>query len=116
MYGVSDGLAKERKEKEQKEEDTRWRVIRDNERREDRRKTQEERVSKLEEKLERVMRENEERWKERDERLKVMEGRLESDVSGKGGGGKKKYRSVKEQGEGGFGERDDKCEGKGNGH
>jgi hypothetical protein len=45
---------------------------------------EEEKVRKLEEKLDRVMRENEERWKERDERIKVMEGRLESGMSGKG--------------------------------
>ncbi len=42
MYGVSDGLAKEQKEREQKEEDKKWRLIRDNERGEDRRRLEEE--------------------------------------------------------------------------
>jgi hypothetical protein len=84
MYGVSDALAKERKEKEQKDEDKKWRLIRDNERGEDRRKTEDERVRKLEEKLERVMRENEEKWKESDERMKVVESRLEKEESRKG--------------------------------
>jgi DNA repair exonuclease SbcCD ATPase subunit len=85
MYGVSDGLAKERKEKEQKEEDKKWRLIRDNDRREERRRTEEERVRKLEEKLERVVRENEERWKERDKRLKDMEDGMEREASRKAG-------------------------------
>jgi hypothetical protein len=31
MHGVSDGIAKERKEKEQKEEDKKWRLGRENE-------------------------------------------------------------------------------------
>jgi hypothetical protein len=48
MYGVSDGLAKERKEREQKEENKKWRLMRDNERGEDRRRLEEERVRKLE--------------------------------------------------------------------
>jgi hypothetical protein len=61
MYGVSDGLAKERKEREQREEDKKWRLERDNEIKEERRRREEERVRKLEEKLERVVRENEER-------------------------------------------------------
>ncbi len=30
MYGVSDGLAKERKEREQREEEKKWRLTRDN--------------------------------------------------------------------------------------
>ncbi len=38
MYGVRDGLAKERKEKEQREEDGKWRAVRDNETREERKK------------------------------------------------------------------------------
>jgi hypothetical protein len=83
MYGVSDGLAKDRKEQEQKEEDKKWRSARDSETREERRRKEEERVRKLEEKLERVLRENEERWKERDERMRVVEDRMERDVSRK---------------------------------
>jgi hypothetical protein len=74
MYGVSDGLAKERKEKEQREEDKKWRSVRENELKE------EERMRKLEEKLERVVRENEVRWKERDERMRDMEDRMEREA------------------------------------
>jgi hypothetical protein len=37
LYGVSDGLAKERKEKEQREEDNKWRLARENETNEERR-------------------------------------------------------------------------------
>jgi hypothetical protein len=77
MYGVSDGLAKERKEKEQREDDGKWRSVRDNEIREERRRKEEEKVRKLEEKLERMQRENEDRWRERDERLKVIEDLME---------------------------------------
>jgi hypothetical protein len=80
MYGVSDSLAKEHKEKEQREEDKKWRSVRDNEMKEERRRKEEEKVRKLEEKLERVVRENEERWKERDERMRVMEDRMEREV------------------------------------
>jgi hypothetical protein len=47
MNGISDGLAKERKEQEQKEEDNKWRLVRENETREERRRKQEERVRKL---------------------------------------------------------------------
>jgi hypothetical protein len=79
MYGVSDGLAKERKEREQKEEDKKWRMARDSEKEEEKRRREEERVRKLEEKLERVVRENEERWKERDERMRVLEERKEKE-------------------------------------
>jgi hypothetical protein len=85
MYGVSDGLAKERKEREQREEDKKWRLARDNEIKEERRRKEEERVRKLEEKLERVVRENEERWKERDERMRIMEDRMEKEKVGKAG-------------------------------
>jgi hypothetical protein len=85
MYGVSDGLAKERKEREQREEDKKWRLARDNEIKEERRRKEEERVRKLEEKLERVVRENEERWKERDERMRIMEDRMEKEKAGKAG-------------------------------
>jgi hypothetical protein len=85
LYGVSDGLAKERKEKEKREVDEKWRLIRDNEKREESKTMEEGRVRKLEENLERVVRENEERWKERDERLKVMEERMEREVSKKAG-------------------------------
>jgi hypothetical protein len=38
MYGLSDGLAKERKEREQREDDKRWRSARDNELKEERRR------------------------------------------------------------------------------
>jgi hypothetical protein len=85
MYGVSDGLAKERKEQEQNEEDKKWRLVRDNETREERRRREEERLRKLEEKLERVVRENEERWKETDERMRAMEDRMESEANRKAG-------------------------------
>jgi hypothetical protein len=82
MYGVSDGLAKERKEREKREEDKKWRLARENEIKEEMRRREEERVRKLEEKLERVVRENEERWKERDERMIILEGRKEKEKSG----------------------------------
>jgi beta-glucosidase-like glycosyl hydrolase len=85
MYGVGDGLAKDRKEKEQKEEDKKWRMVRENEMREERRRKEEEKVRKLEEKLERVMRENEEKWRERDERLRAMEERMAREASRKAG-------------------------------
>jgi hypothetical protein len=58
MYGVSDRLAKERKEKEQREDDGKWRTVRDNELREERRKKEEEKVRRLER-----------RWKECRERM-----------------------------------------------
>jgi hypothetical protein len=77
MYGVSDGLAKERKEKEQREDEGKWRTVRDNEIREERRRKEEEKVRRLEEKVERMQRENEDRWRERDERLKVIEDLME---------------------------------------
>ncbi len=54
MYGVSDGLAQERKEKERREEDGKWRAVRDNETREERRRKDEEKVRKLEERGERM--------------------------------------------------------------
>jgi hypothetical protein len=76
LYGVSDGMAKERKEKEQREDDGKLRTVRDNEIREERRRKEEEWVRKLE-KLERMQRENEDRWRERDERLKVIEDLME---------------------------------------
>jgi hypothetical protein len=81
MYGVSDGLAKERKEKEQKEDDGKWRTVRDNEVREERRRKEEEKVRKLEEKVERMQRESEAKWRERDDRLKVIEDMLEREAS-----------------------------------
>ncbi len=67
MYGVSDGLAKERKEQEQKEENKKWRLVRDNDTREETRRKEEEGVRKLEKKLERVVRENGEMKGERRE-------------------------------------------------
>jgi hypothetical protein len=85
MYGVSDGLAKERKEKEQREEDKKWRLVRDNEIKEERMRKEEEKVRKLEEKLEKVMRENEDRWKESEERLRDMEDRMERETVRKTG-------------------------------
>jgi hypothetical protein len=85
MYGVSDGLAKELKEKDQREEDKKWRTVRDNKIREERRRKEEEKVRKLEEKLDRVMRENEDRWRERDERLRVMEDMMEREAVRKAG-------------------------------
>jgi hypothetical protein len=85
MYGVSDGLAKERKEKEQKEEAKRLLLERENGKREERRRTEEERIRKLEEKMERVVRENEEKWTEREERLRAMEDRMEREANSKKG-------------------------------
>jgi hypothetical protein len=85
IHGGSDRIAKERKEKEQKEEDKKWRIGRENEMKEERRRKDEERVRRLEEKLERVVRENEERWKEREERLRVMEDMMEREVVRKAG-------------------------------
>ncbi len=85
LYGVSDGLAKERKEREQREEDKKWRTVRDNEIKEDRRRKEEEKLRKLEEKLERMMRESEVRWKENEERLRDMEDRMEKEANGKAG-------------------------------
>jgi hypothetical protein len=85
MYGVSDGLAKDRKEKEQREEDKKIQLERENGRREERRKKEEERVRKLEEKVERLVKENEEMWKEREDRLRAMEDRMEREASRKTG-------------------------------
>jgi hypothetical protein len=85
MFGVSDGLAKERKEKEQREEDKKWGSVRENEIKEERRKKEEEKVRKLEEKMERVMRENKEKWKEMDNRIRAMEDRMEREASRKAG-------------------------------
>jgi hypothetical protein len=85
MYGVSDGLVKERKEREQREEDKKWRMAEENEVKEERRRKEEERVRKLEEKLERVERENKERWKECDERMRAIEDRIEKERAGKTG-------------------------------
>jgi hypothetical protein len=93
MYGISDGLAKERKEKDEREEDKKWRLARENEIREERRRKEEERVRKLEEKLERVTKENEERWKERDERMRVVEDMMEREAVRKAG----EVRKSKEQ-------------------
>jgi hypothetical protein len=89
LYGVGDGLAKEQKEKEQREDDKRWRSVRDNEVKEERRRKEEEKVRKLEEKLERVMRENEDKWRERDERLRDMEDRMEREAGRKAGEAKR---------------------------
>jgi hypothetical protein len=85
MYGVSDGLAKERKEREEREVDKKWRLERDNEIREEGRRREEERVRKLEEKLERVVRENEERCKDIDERMRILEDRKEKENAGEAG-------------------------------
>jgi hypothetical protein len=85
MYGVSDGLAKERKEKEQRKEDKKWRLARDNKIKEETRRKEEDKVRKLEEKLERVVRENEDRWREREERLRAMEDRMERETVRKAG-------------------------------
>jgi hypothetical protein len=93
MYGVSDGLAKERKEREQREEDKNWRTVRDNERKEDWRRKEEEKVRKLEEELERVVKENEDRWRESEERMRVMEDRMEREAARRAG----KERRSKEQ-------------------
>jgi hypothetical protein len=100
MYGASDGLAKERKEKEQREEDRKWRAVRDNETREERRRKDEEKVRKLEEKLERVQRENKDRWRERDEMLKVIEDMMEREAGRKvveGRGRKEQSRIMEEE-------------------
>jgi hypothetical protein len=77
MYGVSDELAKERKEKEQREEEGKWRTVRDNEIRDERRRKEEEKMRKLEEKLIRRQGEDEDRWRESEERMKVIEGMIE---------------------------------------
>jgi hypothetical protein len=53
MYGVSNGLAKEGREKEQREDDKKWRTVRVNVIKEERRRKEEEKARKLEEKLER---------------------------------------------------------------
>ncbi len=99
MYGVCDGLAKERKEMEQREEDRRWRLVRDNEIREERRKKEEEKMRKLEEKLDRVMRENEDRWREKDERMRAMEDMMEREAVRQAGEvriGKEQTRNMEE--------------------
>jgi hypothetical protein len=99
MYGVSDGLAKEWKEMEQREEDRRWRLVRDNEIREERRKKEEEKMRKLEEKLNRVMRENEDRWREKDERMRAMEDMMEREAVRQAGEvriGKEQTRNMEE--------------------
>jgi hypothetical protein len=100
MYGVSDRLVKEWKEKEQREDDRKWRIVRYNEIREERRMKDEEKVRKLEKKLERALRENEDRWRERDERLKVMEDMMKREVGRKvaeGRGSKEQSRSQEEE-------------------
>jgi chromosome segregation ATPase len=80
MFGISDGLAKERKEKEQKEEDRKWRTMRENDIKEEKRRKEEERIRGLEERLEKLVRENEDRWKEREERMRVMEDKVERET------------------------------------
>ncbi len=52
MYRVTDRIAKDQKEREQREDDKRWRSVRDNEIKEERRRKEEEKVRKLEERLE----------------------------------------------------------------
>jgi septin family protein len=71
MYGVSDSLAKERKEKEQEEEAKKKRNDMENRKREERYRKEEERLRKLEDKLEREVR----------VRLRVMEERIEREAS-----------------------------------
>jgi hypothetical protein len=100
MYGVSEGLVKERKEKEGREEDKRRKLVRESEIKEERRRKEEERVRKLEEKLEKAMKENEERWKESDERMRGMEDMMEREVIRKSGGerrDKEQSRNMEEE-------------------
>jgi hypothetical protein len=80
------------------EDDRKWRTVRDNEIREERRRKDEEKVRKLEEKLERVQRENEDRWRERDERLKVIEDMMEREAGRRvvEGRGSKEQSRIKE--------------------
>jgi hypothetical protein len=74
MYGVSDSLAKERKEKEQEEEAKKKRSDMENREREERYRKEEERFRKLEDRLEREVRVSE-------ERLRTMEKRIEREAS-----------------------------------
>jgi hypothetical protein len=77
MYGVSDELAKERKEKEQREEQGKWSSVRDREIRDEKRRKEEEKLRKLEETVERRQGEIEDRWRESEERMKAIEGMVE---------------------------------------
>jgi hypothetical protein len=77
MYGVSDELAKERKEKEQREEQGKWSTVRDREIRDEKRRKEEEKLRKLEETVERRQGEIEGRWRESEERMKAIEGMVE---------------------------------------
>ncbi len=95
MYGVSNVLAKERKEKEQREDGRKWRTVRHNQIREERRRKEEEKVRKWEEKLERVLRKNEVRWRERDERLRVMEDMMEREAGRKAVEGRRRKEQSK---------------------
>jgi hypothetical protein len=81
MYGVSDGLAKEWKEKEQQEEVNKARNDAESREGEERKRKTEESWKKIEDRLERKLMEAEERWKESEERLKNMEKRLEKEVN-----------------------------------
>jgi hypothetical protein len=90
MYGVSDGLTKEWKEKVQDEEASKDRI--DVEEREggERKSKEDDRWRKIEDRLERKLRESEEKWKDSVERLKKMEEKLEREgrrQMEEGGGG-----------------------------
>ncbi len=77
MYGVSDGLAKEWKEKEQYEEAIKARDTAESGVGEEGKRKTEESWKSIEDRSERKLRETEERWKESEGRLKTMEARLE---------------------------------------
>jgi hypothetical protein len=57
-----------------------WRTLRENDMKEEKRRKEEERVRRLEEKLEKLVRENEDRWKEREESVRVMEDKMEREM------------------------------------
>jgi hypothetical protein len=81
MYGVSDGLAKEWKDKKRDEEEMIVRSDMENKEREDRYRKEEIRLRNLEKRMDRESKENEEMWKEKEGRIRSMVERLEREVS-----------------------------------
>jgi hypothetical protein len=92
MYGVSDGLAKDWKEKEQKEDATKDIKITGSGVGEEGKRKAEESWSKVEDRLERKLRETEERWKESEDHG----GETREGIEEKGGRGWK-VRGTKEE-------------------
>jgi hypothetical protein len=81
MFGISDGLTKNWKDREQVGEANKARSDREYREREERNRKEEERIKNLENRLEREVTKMEERWREREERLRSMEERIEREMS-----------------------------------